>query len=168
MVLRYFKKIYIVNFEKIAEKDKVIIKDWIQGITKLGPFSPGKSLSDKEQLEDAVVILEVKEPKKYATRKGENLYITKKEIGYQKDDIIYFTIRKGFAFEPTFKLHFAWFDEDYQYELENIIEKTARTFSLNNQNQKDNIIDAIKISCRKVTKEITGKKPITSIKLIKI
>ena len=59
-------------------------------------------------------------------------------------------------------------DEDYQYELENIIEKTARTFSLNNQNQKDNIIDAIKISCRKVTKEITGKKPITSIKLIKI
>ena len=59
-------------------------------------------------------------------------------------------------------------DEDYQYELENIIEKTARTFSLNNQNQKDNIIDAIKISCRKITKQITGKKPITSIKLIRI
>ncbi len=59
-------------------------------------------------------------------------------------------------------------DEDYQYELENIIEKTARTFSLNNQNQKDNIIDAIKISCRKITKEITGKKPLTSIKLIRI
>ena len=36
-------------------------------------------------------------------------------------------------------------DDDYQYELENIIEKTAKTFSLNNQNQKDNIIDAIKI-----------------------
>ena len=59
-------------------------------------------------------------------------------------------------------------DEDFKYELENIIEKTARTFSLNNQNQKDNIIDAIKISCRKITKEITGKKPLTSIKLIKI
>ncbi|MDA9717629.1 ribonuclease J [Candidatus Pelagibacter sp.] len=59
-------------------------------------------------------------------------------------------------------------DEDYQYELENIIEKTARTFSLNNQNQKDSIIDAIKISCRKITKQITGKKPITSIKLIRI
>ena len=59
-------------------------------------------------------------------------------------------------------------DEDYKYELENIIEKTARTFSLNSQNQKDNIIDAIKISCRKITKEITGKKPLTSIKLIKI
>ncbi len=59
-------------------------------------------------------------------------------------------------------------DEDYQYELENIIEKTARTFSLNNQNQKDNIIDAIKISCKKITKQITGKKPITSIKLIRI
>jgi len=48
-------------------------------------------------------------------------------------------------------------DEDYKYELENIIEKTAKTFSLNNQNQKDNIIEAIKISCRKITKEITGK-----------
>jgi len=59
-------------------------------------------------------------------------------------------------------------DEDYQYELENIIEKTARTFSLNNQNQKENIIDAIKISCRKITKEITGKKPVTKIKLIRI
>ena len=59
-------------------------------------------------------------------------------------------------------------DEDYQYELENVIEKTARTFSLNNHSQKDNIIDAIKISCRKITKEITGKKPLTSIKLIRI
>ena len=59
-------------------------------------------------------------------------------------------------------------DDDYKYELENIIEKTVRTFSLNNQNQKDNIIDAIKISCRKITKEITGKKPHTSIKLIRI
>ena len=59
-------------------------------------------------------------------------------------------------------------DEDFQYELENIIEKTTKTFSLNNQNQKDNIIDAIKISCRKITKEITGKKPFTKIKLIRI
>ncbi len=59
-------------------------------------------------------------------------------------------------------------DEDYKYELENIIEKTTRTFSLNNQNQKDNIIDAIKISCRKITKDITGKKPLTNIKLIRI
>ena len=59
-------------------------------------------------------------------------------------------------------------DEEYQYELENIIEKTARTFSLNNQNQKENIIDAIKASCRKITKEITGKKPFTNIKLIRI
>ncbi len=59
-------------------------------------------------------------------------------------------------------------DDDYRYELENIIEKTTRTYSLNNQNQKDNIIDAVKISCRKITKEITGKKPFTSIKLIRI
>ena len=45
---------------------------------------------------------------------------------------------------------------------------TTRTFALNNQNQKDSIIDAVKISCRKITKEITGKKPLTSIKLIRI
>ena len=32
----------------------------------------------------------------------------------------------------------------------------------------ENIIDAIKTSCRKVTKEITGKKPVTNIKLIRI
>ena len=59
-------------------------------------------------------------------------------------------------------------DDDYKYELENIIEKTTKTFSLNNQKQKENIIEAIKISCRKITKEITGKKPLTSIKLIRI
>ena len=59
-------------------------------------------------------------------------------------------------------------DDDYKYELENVIEKTTKTFSLNNQNQKDNIIEAVKISCRKITKEITGKKPLTSIKLIRI
>tara|TARA_Y100001936_G_C16041107_1_gene651612 strand:- start:24 stop:1682 length:1659 start_codon:yes stop_codon:yes gene_type:complete len=59
-------------------------------------------------------------------------------------------------------------DEDYQYELENIIEKITKTFSLNNQKQKDNIIDAIKISCRKITKEITGKKPLTNINLVRI
>ncbi len=59
-------------------------------------------------------------------------------------------------------------DDDYQYELENVVEKTAKTFSLNNQKQKDNIIDAMKISCRKVTKEITGKKPVINVKLIRI
>ena len=59
-------------------------------------------------------------------------------------------------------------DDDYQYEIENIIEKTAKTFSLNNQNQKENVIEALKISCRKITKEFTGKKPLTNIKLIRI
>ncbi len=59
-------------------------------------------------------------------------------------------------------------DDDYQYEIENIIEKTAKTFSLTNQNQKENVIEALKISCRKITKEFTGKKPFTNIKLIRI
>ncbi len=53
-------------------------------------------------------------------------------------------------------------------ELENLIEKTIRTFSLIKENQKENIIDALKIVCRKYSKEKIGKKPITNINLVNI
>ena len=59
-----------------------------------------------------------------------------------------FNLTSGFEFYAS---DYPWFD-----------------FTLNNQNQKDSIIDAIKISCRKITKEITGKKPVTNIKLVRI
>ncbi len=58
--------------------------------------------------------------------------------------------------------------EEFQYELENEIEKTARTFSLNGKNQENNLIDALKRTCRKYTKEKTGKKPLTNINLVRI
>tara|TARA_Y100000590_G_scaffold24947_1_gene28397 strand:- start:1014 stop:2672 length:1659 start_codon:yes stop_codon:yes gene_type:complete len=58
--------------------------------------------------------------------------------------------------------------EEFSYELEEIIEKTLKTFSLNNKKQEENIIDALKTACRKFTKEKTGKKPITNINLVRI
>ena len=59
-------------------------------------------------------------------------------------------------------------NDDFIYGLEEEIEKTVRTFSLNNAKQKDNLIDALKITCRKFSKEKTGKKPITNINLVRI
>ena len=59
-------------------------------------------------------------------------------------------------------------NEEFLIGLEEQINKTARTFSLNNKKQETNIIDSIKITCRKYTKEKTGKKPVTNINLIRI
>ena len=58
--------------------------------------------------------------------------------------------------------------EDFIIGLEEYINKTTRTFSLNNKKQETNIIDSLKIACRKYTKEKTGKKPLTNINLIRI
>ena len=58
--------------------------------------------------------------------------------------------------------------EDFLYGLEEEIEKTLRTFSFNNKKQEENLIEALKVTCRKFTKEKTGKKPITNINLVRI
>ena len=58
--------------------------------------------------------------------------------------------------------------DEFIYGLEEEIEKTLRSFSLNNQKQEKNLIDALKITCRKFSKEKTGKKPLTNINLVKI
>ena len=44
----------------------------------------------------------------------------------------------------------------------------VKTFSLNNTKQQDNLIDALKTTCRKFSKEKTGKKPLTNINLVRI
>ena len=44
----------------------------------------------------------------------------------------------------------------------------TKTFSLNNRKQEVNLIDALKIACRKYSKEKTGKKPFTNINLVRI
>ena len=58
--------------------------------------------------------------------------------------------------------------EEFIYGLEEEIERTVKTFSLNNTKQQDNLIDALKITCRKFSKEKTGKKPLTNINLVRI
>ena len=63
----------------------------------------------------------------------------------------------------TFLLNLAdGFDGDIE------IEKTARSFKLGSKQQEYNLIDALKIACRKFAKEKTGKKPFTNINLVKI
>ena len=59
-------------------------------------------------------------------------------------------------------------NDDFIYGLEEEIERTVKTFSLNNIKQQDNLIDALKITCRKFSKEKTGKKPLTNINLVRI
>ena len=58
--------------------------------------------------------------------------------------------------------------EEFIYGLEDEIENTTKTFSLNSKKQEHNLIDAIKIVCRKYSKEKTGKKPFTNINLVRI
>ena len=58
--------------------------------------------------------------------------------------------------------------EEFVYGLEEEIESISNTFSLNNDKQKVNLIDALKIACRKYAKEKTGKKPFTNINIVKI
>ena len=58
--------------------------------------------------------------------------------------------------------------QDFFYDLEDEIENISRTFSLNNKKQESNLIESLKISCRKIVKEKTGKKPYTNINLVRI
>ena len=58
--------------------------------------------------------------------------------------------------------------DEFIYGLEYEIEKTTRAFKINSKQQEHNLIDALKITCRKFTKEKTGKKPFTNINLVRI
>jgi len=59
-------------------------------------------------------------------------------------------------------------DDEFVQGLEDEIESISNTFSLTNNKQKGNLIDALKIGCRKYTKEKTGKKPFTNINIVKV
>ena len=59
-------------------------------------------------------------------------------------------------------------NEEFLYGLEEAIETISKTFSLNNEKQKGNLINALKIGCKKYAKEKTGKKPFTNINIVKI
>jgi len=58
--------------------------------------------------------------------------------------------------------------EEFQNGLEDEIEKTIKSFSLNNKKQESNLIDALKSTCRKFTKQKTGKRPLANINLVRI
>jgi len=58
--------------------------------------------------------------------------------------------------------------DEFVYGLEEVIEKIIKTFSLGSKKQEYNLIDALKIVCRKYTKEMTGKRPFTNINIVKI
>ena len=58
--------------------------------------------------------------------------------------------------------------EEFVYGLEDEIEDITRTFKLGSKQQEYNLIDALKIACRKFSKEKTGKKPFTNINLVRI
>ncbi len=59
-------------------------------------------------------------------------------------------------------------NDDFIYGLEEEIENTTKTFSLNNKKQEHNLIESLKIACRKYSREKTGKKPFTNINIVKI
>ena len=58
--------------------------------------------------------------------------------------------------------------DEFIYGLDVAIEKITKTFSLGSKKQEYNLIDVLKITCRKYTKEMTGKRPFTNINLVKI
>jgi len=58
--------------------------------------------------------------------------------------------------------------DEFIYGLEEAIEKTTKTFSIKSKKQEYNLIDVLKITCKKYIKEITGKRPFININLVRI
>ena len=58
--------------------------------------------------------------------------------------------------------------DDFIFGIEDEIDKIVKTFKVGSKQQEHNLIDALKICCRKFSKEKTGKKPFTNINLIRI
>ncbi len=59
-------------------------------------------------------------------------------------------------------------NDDFIFDLEDEVEKTSRTFSLNSTKQENILIEELKKNCRKLIKEKTGKKPYTNINLVRV
>ena len=59
-------------------------------------------------------------------------------------------------------------NNDFRFELEDTIRDICRSFSLKNSNQEQNLIEALRVNCRKTVKEKTGKRPFTNVNLVRI
>ena len=61
-------------------------------------------------------------------------------------------------------------DEDaseIEYDLEDIVMDTCKTFNLNNSKQEKNLMDTLKGNCRKLINDKSGKKPLVNINLVR-
>jgi ribonuclease J len=59
-------------------------------------------------------------------------------------------------------------NNNYVFDIEDKIRDVCKNFSLKNSKQEENLIEALKINCRKTIKEKTGKRPYTNINLVRI
>ena len=59
-------------------------------------------------------------------------------------------------------------DSNFIFDLEDKIREICKTFSLKNSHQEQNLIEALKINCRKTVKEKTGKRPYTNVNLVRV
>ena len=61
-------------------------------------------------------------------------------------------------------------DEDaseIEYDLEDVVMDTCKSFNLNNSKQEKNLIDTLKSNCRKLINDKSGKKPFVNINLVR-
>ena len=57
---------------------------------------------------------------------------------------------------------------NFIFDIENKIKDICKTFTLKNSKQEQNLIEELKINCRKTVKEKTGKRPYTNVNLVRI
>ena len=57
---------------------------------------------------------------------------------------------------------------DFVFDLEEKIRNVCNTFSLKNSRQEKNLIETLRMDCRKTVKEKTGKRPFTNVNLVRI
>ena len=56
---------------------------------------------------------------------------------------------------------------EIEYDLEDVVMDTCKSFNLNNSKQEKNLIDTLKGNCRKLINDKSGKKPFVNIKLVR-
>jgi len=59
-------------------------------------------------------------------------------------------------------------NNNFVFELQDKIIDICKSFSLKNSKQEQNLIEAVRINCRKTIKEKTGKRPYTNVNLVRI
>ena len=57
---------------------------------------------------------------------------------------------------------------EIEYDLEDVVMDTCKTFNLNNSKQEKNLIDTLKGNCLKLINDKSGKKPLVNINLVRL